>query len=231
MRAAPGQTIPMTALCHFFQLRPEFRADDSVWNPFCFAAYKSGNMENVPHSAARADDDKELMLKVAQGNRAAFSDLYDRFSRPLYSLALRMLANEAEAQDILQEVFLTIWNKAPAFRPERGTAFAWVVTQLRNRTIDRLRSRRRRGELTETYADDLAPSAAENMETAERAHEVRSALEQLGEDQRQVLRLAFFEGLTLSEIAEKLEEPLGTIKARASRGMARLRSTLRSLHE
>jgi RNA polymerase sigma-70 factor (ECF subfamily) len=194
-------------------------------------------MENAPHSAARADDDQELMLKVAQGDRGAFRLLYDRFSTPLYSLALRMLANEAEAQDMLQEVFLSIWNKAPAFRPERGTAFAWVVTQLRHRTIDRLRSRRRRGELTETYAAELepsgadAPSSADSMEADERAREVRSALEQLGEEQRQVLRLAFFEGLTQSEIAEKLEEPLGTIKARASRGMARLRSILRYLDE
>jgi RNA polymerase sigma-70 factor, ECF subfamily len=193
-------------------------------------------MENVPHSAARTDDDKE-MLKVAQGDRTAFGVLYDRFSTPLYSLALRMLANEAEAQDMLQEIFLFIWIKAPSFRPERGTAFAWVVSLLRNRIIDRLRSKRRRGELTETYAGDLAPSGsathspAQNLDAGERVREVRSALEQLGEEQRQVLSLAFFEGLTQSEIAEKLEEPLGTIKARASRGMARLKSILRCLHE
>jgi len=194
-------------------------------------------MENAPYSAARADDDQKLMLKIAQGDRAAFSALYDRFSTPLYSLALHMLANEAEAQDMLQEVFLSIWSKASAFRPERGTAFSWVVSQLRNRIIDRLRSKRRRGELTETYADDLtpsgshSPSSAQNVLATECAREVRSALEQLGEEQSQVLRLAFFEGLTQSEIAEKLEEPLGTIKARASRGMARLRSTLRYLRE
>jgi RNA polymerase sigma-70 factor (ECF subfamily) len=211
--------------------------DDSVWYRSCFSAYKIGYMENLPQSAARADDDEKLMLKVAGGDRGAFLLLYDRFSTPLYSLALRMLANEAEAQDILQEVFLSIWSKAPAFRPGRGTAFSWVVTQLRHRAIDRLRSRRRRGELVETFAAELAPSDSggpssfESLEADERAREVRSALEQLGEEQRQVLRLAFFEGLTQSEIAEKLEEPLGTIKARASRGMARLRSILRYLHE
>jgi|HubBroStandDraft_1064217.scaffolds.fasta_scaffold283006_1 RNA polymerase sigma-70 factor (ECF subfamily) len=193
-------------------------------------------MENVPHSAARMDDE-ELMLKIAQGDRAAFGILYDRFSTPLYSLALRMLADEAEAQDMLQEVFFSIWNNAPSFRPERGTAFSWVVSQLRNRIIDRLRSKRRRGELTESYAADLEPSgsiassSAQNVEAGERAQKVRSALGQLGEDQREVLHLAFFEGLTQSEIAEKLEEPLGTIKARAARGMARLRATLRYLHE
>jgi RNA polymerase sigma-70 factor (ECF subfamily) len=216
---------------------PGVSRGDSVWNRFFFSAYKIGNMENVPHSAARTHDDKELMLKVAQGDRAAFGILYDRFSTPLYSLALRMLADEAEAQDMLQEVFLSIWTKAPIFRPERGTAFSWAVSQLRNRIIDRLRSKRRRGELTESYAADLAPSgsatptSAQNLEAAECAREIRSALNQLGEEQREVLHLAFFEGLTQSEIAEKLEEPLGTIKARASRGMARLRSALGYLHD
>ncbi len=177
------------------------------------------------------------MLRVAQGDRAAFSALYDRFATPLYSLALKMLANEAEAQDLLQEVFLSVWNKAPRFQADRGGAFSWVVSQLRNRAIDRLRARRRHGELLEAHAPDLEPSgsgvssSADQAQTGERAREVRSALEQLSEEQRQVLRLAFFEGLTQVEIAEKLEEPLGTIKARACRGMAKLRTILRFLNE
>ncbi len=210
---------------------------DWVWNRPLFAAYKIDNMENAFPSAAGANDDAQLVAKVAQGDRSAFVALYDRFSTPLYSLALKMLANEAEAQDLLQEVFLSVWNKAATFRAERGSAFSWVVAQLRNRAIDRIRSRRRRGELLETHAPDLEPSgsatlsSAENCELSERAREVRSALEQLSGDQRQVLRLAFFEGLTQVEIAQKLEEPLGTIKARAHRGMARLRTILRVLHE
>jgi RNA polymerase sigma-70 factor (ECF subfamily) len=194
-------------------------------------------MEKAFHSAPLANDDEQLIMKVAEGDRAAFGSLYDRFSSPLYSLALKMLANEAEAQDILQEVFLSVWNKASTFRADRGSAFSWVVTQLRNRAIDRIRSRRRRGELLEANAPDLEPSgsavssSADNCEISERAREVRSALSQLSDDQRQVLRLAYFEGLTQVEIAEKLEEPLGTIKARAHRGMARLRTILKGLHE
>jgi RNA polymerase sigma-70 factor (ECF subfamily) len=150
---------------------------------------------------------------------------------------LKILANEAEAQDLLQEVFLSIWNKAATFRVERGSAFAWAVAQLRNRAIDRIRSRRRRGELIEAHAPELTPSgsavlsSAENAELSERGRQVRSALTQLSEDQAAVLRLAYFEGLTQSEIAEKLEEPLGTIKARAHRGMARLRAALRYLND
>jgi RNA polymerase sigma-70 factor (ECF subfamily) len=194
-------------------------------------------MELAAHSAANVNDDQHLMQRVAQGDRAAFSLLYDRFSTPLYSLALKMLADDAEARDLLQEVFLSVWTKAPMFHAERGTAFSWVISQLRNRAIDRLRAKRRRGELIEANATELeptssaSPTSADNAEFSERAREVRSALEQLSDDQRQVLRLAYFEGLTQSEIAEKLEEPLGTIKARAHRGLSRLRTILRFLDE
>jgi RNA polymerase sigma-70 factor (ECF subfamily) len=194
-------------------------------------------MENAIHSAENANDDAQLITKVAMGDRLAFGTLYDRFAAPLYSLALKMLGNEAEAQDLLQEVFLSVWNKADTFRADRGSAFSWVVAQLRNRAIDRIRSRRRRGELLEANAPDLEPSgsatlsSSQNCEVSERAREVRSAMGQLTEEQRQVLRLAFFEGLTQVEISEKLEEPLGTIKARAHRGMARLRTLLRIFHE
>jgi RNA polymerase sigma-70 factor (ECF subfamily) len=194
-------------------------------------------MEKTYHSAGDANDDEQLIARVAQGDRSAFGTLYDRFSTPLYSLAMQMLANEAEAQDVLQEVFLSVWNKAPSFRADRGSAFSWTVALLRNRAIDRLRSKRRRGELLEAHAPDLEPagsataSSSQNCETSERSREVRSALGQISDEQRQVLRLAFFEGLTQAEIAEKLEEPLGTIKARAQRGMARLRKILKGLHE
>ena len=183
---------------------------DSVWNRPTFPAYKTGNMEKAFQSAGKAgDDDEQLILRVAQGDRAAFIAVYDRFSGPLYSLAIKMLANETEAQDLLQEVFLSVWNKASTYRASRGSAFSWVVAQLRNRAIDRLRSRRRRGELLEANAPDLEPtssavaSSAENAESSERAREVRSAMGQLSDEQRQVLRMAYFDGLTQSEIAEK----------------------------
>jgi RNA polymerase sigma-70 factor (ECF subfamily) len=189
------------------------------------------------HPKAKGNEDELLLGQVAQGDRTAFIAIYDRFSTPLYSLAIKMLANETEAEDLLQEVFLSVWNKASTFRADRGSAFSWVVAQLRNRAIDKIRSRRRRGELLEANAPELeptssaTPSSAQNAVTSERAREVRSAMLQLSEDQQQVLRLAYFEGLTQSEIAEKLEEPLGTIKARAQRGMARMRTILKVIHE
>jgi RNA polymerase sigma-70 factor (ECF subfamily) len=184
-----------------------------------------------------APADEELLTQVAAGDRMAFGSLYDRLSGPLFSLALKMLGNEAEAQDVLQEVFLTVWNKASTFNAARGSAFSWMVTQLRNRAIDRIRSRKRRGELLETFGHELEPSgagmrsAAEDCDASERSRQVREALEKLSDEQRLVLRLAYFEGLTQVEIAQKLDEPLGTIKARAHRAMARLRDILRYLHD
>jgi RNA polymerase sigma-70 factor (ECF subfamily) len=180
--------------------------------------------------------DEQLLVGVAGGDRAAFGALYDRFCRPLYSLALKMLANETEAQDLVQEVFLTVWKKASTFDPARGTAFSWVVTQVRNRSIDRLRSHRRRGELIEAFGPDLDTgteilSGSDHLEAGERAREVHGALEQLSPEQRQVLRLAYFEGLTQVEISRKLNEPLGTIKARAHRALARLRQALKGRHD
>lgn len=216
---------------------PRISLRDWVWQRPLFPAYRSHPMHQTSHSVPNTNEDEALMLRVATGDREAFSELYDRFSTPLYSLALKMLANEAEAQDLLQEVFLSVWNKADTFRGDRGSAFSWVVSQLRNRAIDRLRTRKRHGELIEANAPDLEPSSSavasssDQAETSDRARQIRSALGQLSEDQRQVLRLAYFEGMTQVEIAQKLSEPLGTIKARAHRGMAKLRPLLRFLHE
>jgi RNA polymerase sigma-70 factor (ECF subfamily) len=181
--------------------------------------------------------DETLLMQVAKGDREAFAALYDRLATPLYSLGLKMLGSEAEAQDLLQEVFLSVWNKASTFDPERGSAFSWTVTQMRNRAIDRIRSKRRRGELMDTFGPDLEPtggetrSAADNCQISEQARQVRDAMGKLSDDQRNVLRLAFFEGMTQAEIAKKLHEPLGTIKARAHRAMARLRDILRLIHD
>jgi RNA polymerase sigma-70 factor (ECF subfamily) len=194
-------------------------------------------MDEAHDPALRGRDDEKLIARVADGDASAFSALYDRFSGPLYSLAIKILGNEAEAQDVLQEVFLSVWNKAETFRAERGSVFSWIVTLLRNRAIDRIRARQRRAEFLEANAPELEPtgsssgSSADACEISERAREVRAAIAELSDEQSRVVRLAFFEGLTQTEIAEKLREPLGTIKARAHRGMARLRALLRSLHD
>jgi RNA polymerase sigma-70 factor (ECF subfamily) len=185
-----------------------------------------------------ADDreliDAELMRRVAQGDRQAFSDLYDRFSGPLYGTALRILQDSSEAQDIVHDAFITVWEKAATYETGRGTAFSWVLTFVRNRAIDRVRTRRRRSELlaNSPFADvehlttDAGPSGSESATSSDEARAVRDAVATLPEDQRRALELAFFSGLTQEQIAARLGEPLGTVKARIRRGMLKLRESL-----
>lgn len=178
--------------------------------------------------------DALLLKRVAAGDRAAFSELYDRFSKPLYSTAVRILTDTAEAQDVVHDAFVALWDKASTYEASRGTAFSWALTLTRNRAIDRLRSRRRRAELLENSApSDLGldenssgPSADESADTSDQAAAVRAAVETLPSDQQSALKLAFFSGLTQEEIAARLSTPLGTIKARIRRGLLKLRERL-----
>lgn len=182
----------------------------------------------------RAADDGRLLIRMAGGDRHALEELYDRFSRPLYSTALHILSDASEAQDVVHDVFLALWEKAAVFESERGTAFSWAVTLTRNRAIDRLRTRRRRADLLERSAPgDLGydegaagPGADEQALLGDQARAVRSAVSALPADQQQALSLAFFGGLTQQEIAERLQAPLGTVKARIRRGLIKLRDTL-----
>ena len=178
--------------------------------------------------------DARLMGRVAQGDKTAFGELYDRFSRPLYATALRVVSDAAEAQDLVHDVFVTLWEKAATFESTRGTAFAWAVTLVRNRAIDRVRMRRRRADLLAASApadlgyEEHAPgsSADDRALLSDQAGAVRAAVAELPAEQKRALELAFFSGLTQQEIAAQLSEPLGTVKARIRRGLLKLRDTL-----
>jgi RNA polymerase sigma-70 factor (ECF subfamily) len=182
----------------------------------------------------RSRIDGELLRRIARRDRTAFAELYDRFSRPLYATALRILNDARESEDIVQEVFLALWEKAAVFEQERGSAFSWAVTLTRNRAIDRIRQRKRRTELLAASSpDDLGyadagggDDSAEALVFKEKAGAVRAAVAGLPAEQQRALQLAFFSGLTQQEISEKLGEPLGTVKARIRRGLLRLRETL-----
>lgn len=182
----------------------------------------------------RADIDARLLRRMALRDKAAFAELYDRFSRPLYATALRIVGDATEAQDIVHDVFLTLWEKAGVFARERGSAFGWAVTLARNRAIDRVRSRRRRAGLLAAaapadlgYHDDAAgPSADAAAASGDQARAVRAAVAALPHEQQRALELAFFSGLTQQEIADQLATPLGTVKARIRRGLLKLRDTL-----
>jgi RNA polymerase sigma-70 factor, ECF subfamily len=180
--------------------------------------------------------DGRLMQRIAEGDRLALGELYDRFSGPLYGTALRVVRDPAEAQDVVHDAFVTLWQKSSGFDSTRGTPFSWMVTLVRNRAIDRVRMRRRRAELlAESAPSDLGmdgssgvASASESAATGDEARAVREAVATLPLEQQRAVELAFFGGLTQEEIARKLNEPLGTVKARIRRGLLKLRDLLAS---
>ncbi|MEO6876535.1 MAG: sigma-70 family RNA polymerase sigma factor [Opitutaceae bacterium] len=199
----------------------------------------AGNTAEMAATIERARFDAELFRRMGRSDREAFAQLYDRFSRPLFATALRILSNTAEAEDIVQDVFLALWEKATTFEPARGSAFAWAVTLTRNRAIDRVRMRKRRSELlAETTAEDAGTQpagaglqAGDELASKEQAGAVRAAVAALPLEQQKAVELAFFGGFTQQEIAEKLQEPLGTVKARIRRGLLKLRDTLGGRHD
>ncbi len=187
----------------------------------------------IPPADDRAETDAKLLRRMAQGDKSALAELYDRFSRPLYATALRIVNDPSDAQDIVHDAFIALWEKAAVFEMERGTAFAWAVTLVRHRAIDRVRSRRRRGELLASslpsdlgYDENPATGVEESAARGDQAQAVRAAVATLPLEQKRALELAFFSGLTQQEIAQKLSEPLGTVKARIRRGLLKLRDSL-----
>lgn len=174
-----------------------------------------------------------LLQKVVRGDRRSFEELYQRFSGVLFSTAYRVLNNQEAAEDVLQDVFVQIWEKAPLYDPARGKPMTWAVTLTRNKSIDRLRSTQRRSRLQDDFQresdsfekfDDR--NSFELVSAGETNDLVREVMKKLSTDQREAIELAFFSSMTQIEIAERLGEPLGTIKARIRRGMMRLRELL-----
>jgi RNA polymerase sigma-70 factor (ECF subfamily) len=177
-----------------------------------------------------------LLPAVALGDVAAFEQLYDRHSSTLYGLLLRILANPDDAQEVLQETFVKAWTNAKMFDSVRGSDVAWLISIARSRGIDRLRSRKIRGDREDEAGREVSSSfgfvekrtGADDAIQSEERSAVRGALAELPEAQRVALALAYFEGLSQSEIAEKLNEPLGTIKTRMQLGMKKLRERLKA---
>jgi RNA polymerase sigma-70 factor (ECF subfamily) len=183
-----------------------------------------------PDAAKDLEAEIELLKRVGQGDTKSFEELYDRLSGVLFSTAYRVLNNEAATEDVLQDVFVQIWEKAPLYNPALGKPLTWAMTLTRNKAIDRLRSTQRRNRLQENAQsaseifeqfDDR--SSFEAVASAESSNMVRRAVAKLSKDQRQVIELAFFSSMTQTEIATRLKLPLGTIKARIRRGMLKLR--------
>lgn len=188
-------------------------------------------MESDP--AQQLEAEIALLRRVAQSDRGGFEELYDRFSGVLFSTAYRVLNNQEAAEDVLQDVFIQIWEKAPLYDPTRGKPMTWAVTLTRNKAIDRLRSTQRRSRLqddvqreSETFEQFDDRSSFDVVASGETSKLVREAIQKLSKDQREAIELAFFSSLTQTEIAERLGEPLGTIKARIRRGMLKLKDVI-----
>jgi len=175
--------------------------------------------------------DAELLSAVARGDRDAYVTLYHRYGRVLLGLLMRVLADRAEAEEVLQEVFLQVWRRAGDFDGSRGRPFVWLMTLARSRALDRIdavRSRRRTAVGAVSAIVESAPDPAALASSAEDGRLLRRALAEIPAAQREVLLLGYFEGLSQSEIAARLDAPLGTVKSHARLGLTKLRAILRS---
>lgn len=178
--------------------------------------------------------DQDLVRRTAAGDADAFADLFDRHSPRVLGLLIRFLGSRGEAEEVLQEVFLEVWRGAGRYDPSRGSVGGWLLLLARSRALDRIRSRRSRVQRERAVHEDGEAAGrggepavgTRRLEAEERFHEVFSALGELPDEQRRAVELAFFEGLSHSQIARRLEAPLGTVKSRILLGMKKLRRTL-----
>jgi RNA polymerase sigma-70 factor (ECF subfamily) len=172
--------------------------------------------------------DEALLSLVAGSDEQALAELYDRFGGVAYGLALRVLRDEALAQDAVQEAFLAVWRTADRFLAERAKASTWILTLVHRRAVDLVRRQeRRRGEPIESVPEPVASDQVEEQATIRFQRQVvQEALRRLPPEQREALELGYYGGLTQSELAERLGQPLGTIKSRMFTGLTRLRDLL-----
>jgi len=166
--------------------------------------------------------DAMLVSAIRSGDEQAMAQLYDRYSPIIYSVALRVLGDTGAAEDILQEVFLQLWRSPDMFDASRGSMPGWLAVIARNRAIDSLRKRRPESDITEVVVS-VEPDLAGKAEWSRAADKIRGTLGGMPAPQRSALEMAFFEGLTHTEIAEKTGEPLGTVKTRIRAGLMTLR--------
>jgi len=173
--------------------------------------------------------DIALLQAIARGDEAALARLYDQYRVILFGLLVRILNSREEAEDVLQEVFLQVWRRAGDYDEQRGKPFTWLVTLTRSRAIDRLRALGSRQRLATSAAQEQPEEASDALKETYRSEQreiVQRALADLPEEQRRTLLLAYFEGLTQTEIAAKLNAPLGTVKTRMRSALTKLRETL-----
>jgi RNA polymerase sigma-70 factor, ECF subfamily len=187
--------------------------------------YRETEITNTP--ALSMKDDASLLVLVQKGDEHAMASLFDRYSKIVYSVALRVLRDPSSAEDVLQEIFMQIWRNPDAFVATRGTLGGWLAVVSRNRSIDALRRKR-----PTEQVDDMALASPYNLaDEAERnsmMEKARSVIHLLPVEQRKTLEMAFFDGLTHSEIAEMTGDPLGTVKTRIRSALTTLRKAFKA---
>jgi RNA polymerase sigma factor (sigma-70 family) len=203
--------------------------DDAALQSDTSSLGKSGGAVGMDAEASRSQLAAAL-VRVASGDRAALRMVYQDTSAKLFGVCLRILNDRSEAEDVLQDVYVTVWRKAGGFDPTRASPITWLVTIARNRAIDRLRSGgvNRRTEPIEAadHVSDPAPAAAERVERAQEQQRLARCLEELEARHAAAIRAAFLEGATYDELAQRMKVPLGTMKSWIRRGLLKLRACL-----
>jgi len=226
-------------VCYLSMIRPVFSQSNTVSAPvYKLPIDKKYDLTTMVHGSAgtlnmhqksKREFDKALIEQVKKGDKSAFKEIYSRFSQVTYNLALRMLRDKDDSEEVVQEIFLQVWNKAQSYDPERGALSTWILNIARSRSIDKLRKvgyRSRDIEIDEekVNSNEDFSSTIENRE--ENNNVIREALESLPENQRIAIELVYFDGLTHVEAAEKLQEPVGTIKTRIRLGVMKLKERI-----
>ena len=211
------------ALCRRHESRPGFIAGREQSAGASFNVLRKEELTGLsPADLSDASPDARLVSGIRSGDEQALAQLYDRYSSIVYSIALRVLGDTGAAEDILQDVFMQLWRNPDAFDASRGSLPAWLAVITRNRAIDSIRKRRPESNIEDVIIS-VEPDLAGDAERNRAIDKIRGALGNMPQAQRLALEMAFFEGLTHSEIAQKTGEPLGTIKTRIRAGLQLLR--------
>lgn len=192
----------------------------------------------LPSEKTEALSDSELLLASGGGDAEAFRHLYRRLARTLYAAAYKFVGNKADAEELMQETFMELWKNAPRYDAERAQPLTFATRIIRNRAIDRIRKKTRRDAIVSRSSEDILaasqssdpPDVAESAHFGESAQAVRAAFEKLNGDQRTALELAYYKGMSQTEIAAAQSEALGTVKSRIRRGLDKLRQELGGSH-
>lgn len=191
-------------------------------------------IKNPPEVDPNLEEDIRLLKRIAERDPASFQAFYRKYSGLIFASISNVLNDHHDTEDVMQEVLVQVWNKAHLYESRKGKPLTWLTTMARNRAIDRIRSKQRRSRLNgdfetenKTEQFEFEPSGHENLEFKERDGILHQAVSRLTADQREAIELTYFSGLTQAEVAERLNEPLGTIKARIRRGVNRLETLVK----